>query len=362
MTNLTEKLRREELLKVAEQAAAWVIELEEAGPRERAACAAWLEESPLHAEMFLRAGAVDRLTELLSPGDLQALAQKEWPDDATAVIPLPGVERAQIAAGPEHAKQSSRPHFFALAASVLVALASAAWYETLGPGSWDTYKTPIGEQRVISLDDGSTIYVNTDSRIDVRYTDTARELRLRDGEALFKVVRDPQRPFQVAVGDTIVQAVGTQFNVYSRDNQTKVAVVEGSVQVFKRASAPSPAGTAGDAAVAPVENVENLSAGQSIHIGTDGAIEPPMPVSVTRVTAWRERRLVFEWQTLEEIAAEFNRYNRTPQIRVEGDEIRSRRYTAVFDADNPQTLLNFLSRHGQVEFIADGDNYIIRAR
>ena len=362
-TRLAEKLHREELLRVAEQAAAWVIELEDAGPRERAACAAWLEESPLHVEMFLRAGAVDRLAELMAPEDVKALASKNWNDgEHSTVIPLPGVERAlPNPVAPDQPRTRSRQRFAAIAASVLALVAGATWYQAHGPGSWDTYNTPVGEQRVISLEDGSTIYVNTDSRIDVRYTNTARELRLRDGEALFKVARDPQRPFQVIVGNTIVQAVGTQFNVYSRAHQTKVAVIEGTVQVFKRGEQ-SPASTAGSAHGTAVGNAEQLTAGQSIRLRADGAIDSPTPVNIAQVTAWRERRLVFEWQTLGEIAAEFNRYNRTPQIRVEGDEVRSRRYTAVFDADNPQTLLKFLARDGQLEFVADGDGFVIRAR
>ena len=78
--------------------------------------------------------------------------------------------------------------------------------------------------------------------------------------------------------------------------------------------------------------------------------------------AWRERRLVFKAERLDAIAAEFNRYNRVPQIRVEGDSVRTRRYTAVFDADNPQTLLKFLAKDNDLKFAAEGDDFVIRAR
>src|SRR5689334_10029992 len=82
--------RRDELLKVAEQAAGWLIDLEEGGAKERAAFAAWLEESPLHVEMFLRASSVDCLMELLAPEDVKALVQStSRADDAAMVIAWP---------------------------------------------------------------------------------------------------------------------------------------------------------------------------------------------------------------------------------------------------------------------------------
>lgn len=360
-SGLADRSRRDELLKVAEQAAAWLIELEEGGAAERAACAAWLEESPLHVEMFLRASSVDRITELMAPGDVQSLARRKWDAD-DSVIDFPAPETAAGPAPAQHAPSSpgeernTRWHFAGIAAAMLALVATGFWYVQFGPGAWDAYLTQVGEQRTVSLADGSVIHVNTDSRIEVHYTETTRDVRLRDGEALFKVEHDPRRPFRVHAGDSMIQAVGTQFNVYRRSSETKVAVVEGIVQVSKDTGAfGSTAGAAG-------KDITRLAAGEGLNLGKDGAFEKPTAVNVSQVTAWRERRLVFEWRTLGEIAAEFNRYNRTPQIRVEGTEIAMRRYTAVFDADNPQSLLRFLSKDENLQFAAEGDDFVIRAR
>ncbi|WP_175597303.1 FecR family protein [Peristeroidobacter soli] len=351
---LTERGRHEELLRVAEQAAAWLIELEDGGPRERAAFARWLEESPLHVEMFLRANSVDRMMELMEPADVKALAQRNW-DDVNTVTEFPRSldppRPAFVAARP---KRVYKARFAAIAAAVLVLVGSTMWYEILGPGAWDVQQTHVGEQRIVQLADGSIIYVNTDSRLEVHYTEAARYVRLRDGEALFKVAHDVQRPFRVLAGDSTIQAIGTQFNVYRRSSETKVAVVEGIVQVSK--------GVEESAGAPPARDLERLTAGQGLVLGEDGAPKKPVAVNIDHATAWRQRRLVFEWQTLEEIAAEFNRYNRSPQIRVEGDEVRKRRFTAVFDADNPQTLLKFLSRDDHIQFAAEGDNFVIRSR
>src|SRR4051812_29904582 len=88
MDHSRDKRRQDELLKVAEQAAEWLIALEEGGVEERSACAAWLEESPLHVEMFLRASAVDQMGELLSAEDRRRLVDRVAEVDGSNVVGL----------------------------------------------------------------------------------------------------------------------------------------------------------------------------------------------------------------------------------------------------------------------------------
>jgi len=110
--------------------------------------------------------------------------------------------------------------------------------------------------------------------------------------------------------------------------RTTVAVIEGRVRV-SAAAARLPHGTL-------------LDAGQGLSIDVAGAISAPAPVDVEDATAWRERRLVFRRHTLGEMAAEFNRYNKSPRIRIEDEALRQRQFNGVFDADDPQSLLRFL--------------------
>ncbi len=91
--------------------------------------------------------------------------------------------------------------------------------------------TSLGEQRFFKLDDGSVLYLNTQSRVEVRYSRAARVVRLIEGEAMFTVEHDAARPFRVMAGPTVIQAVGTRFNVYRTRLSTTVSVVEGVVKI-----------------------------------------------------------------------------------------------------------------------------------
>src|SRR5580658_10396570 len=98
----------------------------------------------------------------------------------------------------------------AVAGFVFAGVAGATWlYLQARP----TFATGVGEQRLVRLADGSTVRLDTDTRIDVAMTGGARRVTLDRGQAFFDVMHDPARPFLVAAGPMTVRAVGTRFNV-----------------------------------------------------------------------------------------------------------------------------------------------------
>src|SRR5262249_21762120 len=62
-----------------------------------------------------------------------------------------------------------------------------------------TYATALGEHRSLELADGSTVELNSHSRIRVRYSKQERDVEIVEGQALFRVAHDTSRPFIVAV-------------------------------------------------------------------------------------------------------------------------------------------------------------------
>ncbi len=348
--------RKEELDRVAEQAAEWLLALEGAGPTEHAAFADWLLESPLHLQMFLRTTAINRLVAGFDPEHsmpIEAVPSGE----ATNVVTLSPDERSvpsepprtsagelardgdvSLAPTPGRRKAGKWMVGWAAAAASLAA-AALVWFVG-GFHAGERYSTTVGEQRAVELADGSVVHLNARSRITVHFSETSRDIQLIEGEALFKVKQDATRPFRVQASGAVVQAIGTQFNVDRRSDETRVSVIEGIVQV----------------------QAARLVAGQAVSLSDHGQITRHAPVDIKQVTAWRERRLVFDRESLEDIAAEFNRYNREPQIRIEGEAIRKRQYIAVFDADDPESLLKFLAKDPALQFETSGEALIIRAR
>ena len=82
---------------------------------------------------------------------------------------------------------------------------------------------------------------------------------------------------------------------------------------------------------------------------------------MTSAIAWRQRRLVFQDDTLVNVVAELNRYNFV-RIQVEGDNLRQRRFTGVLDADKPESLLRLLAQENDLTFETQGDGFVIRPR
>ena len=236
---------------------------------------------------------------------------------------------------------------------VCVGAAGTAWLE-LQRG---LYSTDIGEQRSITLDDGSTVELNARSQIRVRFTDQARDVDLMAGQALFHVAKDNARPFVVRSGEARVRAVGTEFDVYRRRSGTTVSVVEGQVAVFLNDSfAGSPAFPetpgARTARGAPSSNALNggtrllVSAGEQAVVTAQSAARLK-PGDVAIATAWTQRQIVFQGTPLSDVVEEFNRYNRK-QMVIDDETLRLIRVSGVFSSTEPASLLRFLREQMQL--------------
>jgi len=327
-------------------------------PRQRqAAFFAWLEQSPEHLRSFYELMQLERLMaradrhRSIEVNELLAarLANVIHLHGATE----PGLEQqAPTAARPQVAKRR-RTVAYGLAAGMAMLICSAlAWLLVLNRHA---YNTGIGEQRSVKLEDGSFVLLNTDSRVEIEFTGHERRVVLARGEALFNVVHHSSRPFIVSSGGVDIRAVGTQFNVRRRDEATDVAVVEGVVQIATAQNRSIATGTqAGLAASAPTQ----LGAGETAHI-VSGHINREQRPNLDNALSWRKRRLVFTDVPLAEVAAEFNRYNRT-KIRVEGAAAKTKQLSGIFDADRPTAVIGYAMKDDSLSVEPEGSNWVIR--
>jgi transmembrane sensor len=226
------------------------------------------------------------------------LASDSW--DETHDIPVSLVHPpARIA--PRAAQQRSKPLLAALAVIIVVATFLGVLHFTGGR----EVTTAVGEQRTLSLDDGTRIELNTDSSVVVQYDDHTRKITLRSGEAYFQVAPE-RRPFRVIAGGRQIVALGTTF-IVRRDPDTvadplTVTLIEGHVAV-------APVYTAVPHALppAPIPDVTVLSAGERLRVRRQGSVvDAP---AIDKLTAWTRGELVFDSVSLREAVAELNRYS-----------------------------------------------------
>src|SRR5229473_648456 len=161
------------------------------------------------------------------------------------------------------------------AAAVLAAVAVGAIWLQQGGGESQTLATAVGQQRNVTLADGSTVTLNTNTILETDLRRRTREIYLRKGEAHFQVAHDRSRPFLVHAGDAVVRAVGTAFEVrVLTDQHVDVVVDEGRVEVQTEVAA-EPVGSGRGARVAPRSHVHTLAAGQQLSpTGNDYSVLP----------------------------------------------------------------------------------------
>jgi transmembrane sensor len=161
----------------------------------------------------------------------------------------------------------------------------------------------------VRLADGTVVTLNTDSRVRINYTGSARRLELLRGELHVAVAPDPARPLSVYAGDRVAQAVGTAFSVeLTADRRVELIVTDGKVLFGVRQPRIEP-----DAASPPLvpetPGTKTLSAGEELVIrGADEVIVPVSPEDMEIKLAWRDGRLIFRDEPLEQAIAEVERY------------------------------------------------------
>jgi transmembrane sensor len=326
-----------------QRASEWLEVLKSGDTQQHSAFIHWITESPRHVEEFLALVALDRelqSSDLKERFDLDTLIANSSPP-VTEISPP-----RRPPAGQKPAPVRAWKWTAGVAAAVLLLTVSVLLMRgSFSP--WRSFETARGEQRAVELADGSVIDINAQSIVEVRLGAQTRDVRLLSGEALFKVARDARRPFRVHTRDALVQAVGTEFNVYARTDSTTVSVLEGKVQVSTPNEPATPAA---------------LDAGQAARIDPVGRIQRDARAVVANAVAWRQRRLVFDRTPLEDMVREFNRYNRSMQLRLEGIASGSRHYSGNFDADDPQSLGALLSKEQDLSVERREGELVIRAR
>ena len=210
-----------------------------------------------------------------------------------------------------------------------------------------TFQTPVGQTREITLADGTHIRLNAASKITVRFERHARRVEMADAEAVFDVAHDTKRPFLIAVGDRQVRVVGTEFNLRHRDDLVDLTVRRGVVEV-----------RAADALDAEPTRV---TVGQEL-THTEGHAAQVLKVSDPDASfAWTNGQLIYRDQPLSEVAADLSRRFAVP-VRVADAKTGALRFSGVLVTDNEPDVLRRLSAYAPVRVERTSDALVLHGR
>ena len=220
------------------------------------------------------------------------------------------------------------------------------------------FKSAVGEQQIHTLPDGSVITLNTNSHIDVDFTDHQRTVRLLKGEALFTVAKDQSRPFVVVADNGVIRAIGTEFSVRLLSAGVDVVVSEGVVEL----SALEPTLPVSSKVAALTEDVSHttslgvIRAGQTATISSSKATVALHPVAeIETKLAWKSGRLEFLGKPLEDVIKEVGRYTDL-DIIINEPELQSLSFGGAFMVGDTDLLFRTLETQYGISAIFSDDN------
>ncbi|MFC4308197.1 FecR family protein [Steroidobacter flavus] len=305
-----------------------ILKQTEVSQSDRESFTEWLRESPLHVSEFLRIAHVHDSLERFNLWDQVEVGAIDEPGN---VVQLRDDDEPVVEQSNRPVEVRSRVRLWAVAASACMIAILGAWF-ALGLRG-DLIESKQAERRQVMLEDGTVVQLEPETRLRVKYEDELRRVELEQGRALFRVAKNPQRPFVVSADETSVRAVGTAFGVETGSRGVVVTVAEGKVAV-----ADSPKARSSGAEIF-------LTAGQQVIVPDSGTVAPVRAVDTTRALAWAQGQLVFENDTLADVVQEFNRYNRV-QLSITDAQLAARKVSGVFDATDSETLLAFIRQSG----------------
>lgn len=211
------------------------------------------------------------------------------------------------------------------------------------------HATAVGEIRTIHLPDGSSVTLDTDSRLQVAFDDKVRKVTLEQGRARFDVLPDPTRTFLVEAGGTILSAQDAGFDVRATPGDVCLTTLRGLVDVR-----PHTAGLDRPAEL-------RLAAGQTMRFGASGAALAPRASAEKGSERWVSGMLVYEGAPLSAVLEETNRYARR-RIVLDEPALGDLRVTGAFRPLPVEQLAASLAAAFDLRVRNDGQGPLILAR
>lgn len=316
----------------------------------------WLAEDAAHDTAFRRL-TQDMAVLRSAPSDMVAKARSSFKREAIASggsSAQPGEEPAKPKAMEGWARTGALFSWMQPRSALVAACCAAVFAAGIGWHQWmlqptfeSSYVAQKGQQRLVTLPDGTEIAMDTDTQAQVTMYRDRREVRIADGQIMFSVAADPKKPFHVLAGPARVTVLGTRFSVRYRNQgadagAVNVSVEKGHVRVTSSYSA------ANAKTDLPVE----LLAGQGLRVSSNGVLGQVASVPPGSVALWRKGLVRFDNTSLADALLELERYGPT------GLEIRDPAVAALtiggsYQIDRPGEFARMLTQILPVKLVSE---------
>ena len=308
-----------------DEAAGWLLRLREAAgdPRVQDDFSAWLSRSDGHRAAWHR---VRESWHLLGEG--KPVYEHVW-RPRSLQTPSTGAGKGSRIQPGHHSRAARRRWQWAatisavgLAACLLVVAVPSLLLRLEAD-----YLTTTAQSRLVTLEDGTTVYLAADSAIKTDFSASRRQVRLLAGEAFFDVTRNPARPFVVDASGVKVEVTGTAFDVRLASSVTQVELARGAVGVSSNA--------------APRTSPAVLAPGQMLVVDRKSGAMTKSDIAPEDIGAWREGRLFVNDATIGAVVEQIQRYH-AAWIAVPDVTLAQQTVTGLYDLRDPDRALRAL--------------------
>lgn len=295
-----------------ERAALWAASFatDEATQADRDACEAWCREDPRHRLAMERMRGFDR--QFGEAGELER-------------------EALETVLGRRSAKWSGSGRRLSGLALGMILLAGGGWLAAQSltvRALFPDYATALGEQKAVTLADGSGVILDTGAALDFRRIGEMRTVSLFRGQVLARVAQDKAHPFIVGTRDGTATAHGTAFVVRRDEDATTVTVIESAVRVCLAAPR--------------ADRCADLLPGERARMG-GGRLARLSRVDPEMAAAWSEGWLAADDEPVAQVLEELNRY-RTRPVRFSRGVLDEYRVSGSFPLADPDRALDGIVR------------------
>ena len=304
---------------LCEQAAYWYERMcsDDVSYADRAAFEQWCQADPKNEERYQH-------------------VQHIW--SMAAALPKSEVKKLGATPQNEVVRRPARRAFWSYGLGMVCA--AAVTFAIVDPMQWRAtpeyqaqFATAHGERTEVTLPDGSTLLLNTDTTVSVQLYANQRTVRLAQGEVFFHVDGKQGTPFVVELESGNVRVTGTQFNVRSSEQAFSVDVLQGSVEV--------------SAGPWWSRQTALLRSNDIARVSSTGELTSGKGADVESAVAWREGKVVFRGTPLVKAIKELNRYS-NQRMQVRDARIGELRVSGVFNIDDPESFLAALPHFAPV--------------